>query len=286
LNPNNPGGPPGGYPPGGYPPGGGYPPAGGYPPGAYPQNPAPGYGPAPGAPQQPGMNPYGAPPGMPPGAPGMPYGAPPGMPPGAPGMPYGAPPGMPPGAPGMPYGAPPPGMPGMMPNMGMAARLGGAQASLKMAGGMLRTMQILFSVLGALMAVGGVVMIFTVDAGSGIGMILTGGIMAGTAWFMLPKFMGMVGGASSMVNALAAKEQLAMTGIPTTAQVLGMQMTGTMVNMNPQVMATLQVNGPQGPYQVQTTAIVPQMNIPQFQPGRVVNVRVNPQNPMDVAVVF
>jgi hypothetical protein len=56
--------------------------------------------------------------------------------------------------------------------------------------------------------------------------------------------------------------------------------------MNPQVAATLMVNGPQGPYQVQTTCIVPMMNVPQFQPGRVVNVRVNPQNPMDVAVVF
>jgi hypothetical protein len=48
----------------------------------------------------------------------------------------------------------------------------------------------------------------------------------------------------------------------------------------------LMVNGPQGPYQVQTTAIVPIMSIAQFQPGRVVNVRVNPQNPHDVAVVF
>jgi hypothetical protein len=182
------------------------------------------------------------------------------------------------------------GMPGahpmMPPNMGMAARLGGAQASLKAAGGMLRTMQILFTVLGALLALGGIVMLITVDVGSGIGMILTGGIMAGTAWFMLPKFMGQLGGATAMVNALAAKEQLALSGMPATAQVLSMQMTGTMVNMNPQVAAVLQVNGPQGPYQVQTTAIVPQMNIPQFQPGRVVSVRINPQNPMDVAVVF
>jgi hypothetical protein len=56
-------------------------------------------------------------------------------------------------------------------------------------------------------------------------------------------------GATAMVDALAGKAQLAATGIPTTAQVLI-------------------------------------MSIAQFQPGRVVNVRVNPQNPMDVAVVF
>jgi hypothetical protein len=176
---------------------------------------------------------------------------------------------------GSPYGGAP-----------VAARLGGAQASLQRAGGMLRTMQILFTVFGALMAIGGIVMIFAVDAGGGIGLAITGVVFVVVAWVMLPKFMGQLGGASAMVNALAAKENLAMTGIPTSAQVLGMQQTGTMVNMNPQVMCTLNVNGPQGPYQVQTTAIVPIMNIAQFQPGAVVNVRVNPQNPMDVAVVF
>jgi len=214
---------------------------------------------------------------MQPGMPGMQPGMP-GMQPGMPGMPpqMGMQPGVHPGM-GSPYGGPP-----------MAARLGGAQASLQRAGGMLRTMQILFTVFGALMAVGGIVMTIAVDggAGGGIGLAITGVVFVVVAWVMLPKFMGQLGGATAMVNALAAKENLAMTGIPTTAQVLGMQQTGTMVNNNPQVMATLNVNGPQGPYQVQTTAIVPLMNIAQFQPGAVVNVRVNPQNPMDVAVVF
>ncbi len=255
MNPNNPGGPPGGYPPGGYPPPG------------YPQGPAPAYGQPPAAQPQAGPGgypPYGAQPygGQQPGMPGMQ--------PGVPGMPPGVHPGM-----GSPYGGAP-----------VAARLGGAQASLQRAGGMLRTMQILFTVFGALMAIGGIVMIFAVDAGGGIGLAITGVVFVVVAWVMLPKFMGQLGGASAMVNALAAKENLAMTGIPTSAQVLGMQQTGTMVNMNPQVMCTLNVNGPQGPYQVQTTAIVPIMNIAQFQPGAVVNVRVNPQNPMDVAVVF
>jgi hypothetical protein len=285
MNPNSPGGPPGGYPPGGYPPGG-YPqaPAPGYPQQAtpgYPQQGAPGYPPqqpAPGYPQQaaPGY-PQAPAPGYPPqGAPGYPQ-APAGYP--QPGMPQ-------PGAP--PYGAPP-GMPGanaygMGPNL--ATRLGSAQGSLQRAGGMLRTMQILFTVLGGLMAVGGVLVLILVDAGGGIGLLITGVVMVGVAWFTLPKFMGQLGGATAMVNAMAAKEQLAMTGIPTTARVMQMQQTGTMVNNNPQVMATLQVNGPQGPYAVQTTAIVPIMNIAQFQPGAMVNVRVNPQNPMDVAVVF
>ncbi len=179
-----------------------------------------------------------------------------------------------------------PGVPAGMANMNMAARLGGAQASLKSAGGMLKTMQMVFLIVGILMALGGIAMIFTVGAGAGIGLLITGVIFALVARFTLPQFMGQLGGATAMVDALAAKEQLALTGVPTTAQVLAMQQTGTMVNMNPQVAATLMVSGPQGPYQVQTTCIVPIMNIAQFQPGRVVNVRVNPQNPMDVAVVF
>jgi len=151
---------------------------------------------------------------------------------------------------------------------------------------MLKTMRILFIAVGGLLVVGGVIMVFVVDVMTGVSMAITGVVFAAVAIFMLPKFMGQLGGATAMVDALAAKDQVALTGIPTTARVLGMQQTGTMVNMNPQVQAMLEVQGPQGPYQVSTLAVIPQMNIPQFQPGAMVNVRVNPQNPHDVAVVF
>jgi len=33
-------------------------------------------------------------------------------------------------------------------------------------------------------------------------------------------------------------------------------------------------------------AVVPQMMIPRFQPGATVQVRVNPMNPQDIAVIF
>jgi hypothetical protein len=178
------------------------------------------------------------------------------------------------------------GMPAGMANLNMAARLGGAQASLKSAGSMLKTMQMLFIIGGIVMAVAGLVMIFVLGPFGGIGLIITGVVFAVVGKFTLPQFMGQLGGAQAMVNAMAAKEQLALTGVPAQARVVAMQQTGTMVNMNPQVAATLMVNGPQGPYQVQTMAIVPIMNISQFQPGAVVNVRINPQNPMEVAVVF
>ena len=165
-------------------------------------------------------------------------------------------------------------------------RYGQAQSSLKTAGATLKYMQFGFAGLGGLLAVTGLIMTFTVGIGAGLGMLITGVVLGGTAWFMLPMFMGQLGGATAMVDALHAKEQLGMTGTPMMARVLGMQQTGALVNMNPQVQAMLEVQGPQGPYQVQTMAVIPQMNIPQFQPGAMVNVRVNPQNPQDVAVVF
>ncbi len=161
---------------------------------------------------------------------------------------------------------------------------GQAQSALKTTGGMLKAMRIGFLILGALLAVGGVVMMFSVGAGAGIGMIISGVTLAGVGWFTLPMFMGMVSGATSMVDGLAAKQQLLTTGTPMMARILGLQQTGTFVNMNPQVMVMLEIQGPQGPYQVQTTAVIPQMSIPQCQPGATVQVRVNPANPQDVAL--
>lgn len=229
------------------------------------------------------MNPGGSPPGYPPNQP------PPGYPP-QPGV-YGQQPGgyaPQPGA--QPQGAwpqnPMPGAGGYAPGAPAVNRYGAAQSSLKNASGMLKTMQIVFAGLGALMALGGVVLIIAVDFSAGLGLLISGVVIGAVAWFTLPKFMGQLGGATAMVGALHAKEQLAMTGMPMTARVLGMQQTGALINMNPQVQATLEVQGPQGPYQVQTMAVIPQMNIPQFQPGMMVNVRVNPQDPRDVAVVF
>jgi hypothetical protein len=190
--------------------------------------------------------------------------------------------GLPPQA-GYPY-AGPPAAPGLPP--AGANRYGQAQASLKSAGATLRVTQLACAGFGALLAVAGLVMVFTVGVEAGSGTLIAGVALGWAGWFTLPKFMGQLGGATAVVDALHAKEQLAMTGTPMTARVLAVQQTGTMINMNPQVHAALEVQGPQGPFQVQTMAVIPQMNIPQFQPGAMIHVRVNPMNPQDVAVVF
>jgi hypothetical protein len=52
------------------------------------------------------------------------------------------------------------------------------------------------------------------------------------------------------------------------------------------VQAVVDVQHPQfGNYRVQTKAVIPQLAIPRFQPGSPVQVRVNPHNPNDVALV-
>ena len=65
------------------------------------------------------------------------------------------------------------------------------------------------------------------------------------------------------------------------------EQTGRLVNYNPEIRATVEVTHPQlGVYQAQTTAIVPQIAIPRAQPGAQIQVRVNPQNQHDIALVF
>lgn len=141
--------------------------------------------------------------------------------------------------------------------------------------------------IGGLCMVGGLVWLITGSIGGGLGMLVAGAVTIGSA-FTLPKFMGQMNQATSMVDGLAAKAQLAQTGLPAHASVVSMQQTGRMVNFNPEAALVLDVTHPhtQARYQVQTTAVVPQMNIPQVQPGMQIHVRINPQNPMDVALPF
>jgi hypothetical protein len=273
----------------------------GYPPGGYPPGGAPGY---PAAPQQPGAQPqqqygapqqqYGAPPQQPYGAPQPPYGAPqPGQPyPGtpAPGQ-YGAPP---------PYGAPGPAgfagmpagqMPGAMMQMPGAApgqsSFGQAQSALAGAGGMMTAMKWGFVGIGVLCVLGGIVLAVMVDVVTGVSMVFTGAVFVVVALLVLPRFSGMLGQATAMVDGFAAKERLAQTGVPATGRLVSVQQTGRLVNYNPEIQAVVEVHHPQlGVYQTQTTAIVPQIAIPRAQPGAQVQVRVSPQNQHEIALVF
>jgi hypothetical protein len=74
-------------------------------------------------------------------------------------------------------------------------------------------------------------------------------------------------------------------GIPAQAKIVSVQQTGVMVNYQPQIAFTLEVQPPNGaPYQAQTKAVIPMVNIPQLQPGTEVPVKIDPNNPTKVAL--
>lgn len=174
-----------------------------------------------------------------------------------------------------PYGAPAPVNP-----------YAGAQKALSGASGTIGMVKYLLAGLGGLMILGGIGLAIVVSIGAGIGLAVTGAIMIATAFIFLPQFTGMVGSATAQVNALAAKAQLAQTGMPAAGRLLQVQQTGRMINYNPEVLALVEVQHPQmGVYQAQTTVVVPQIAIPQMQPGAQLQVRINPQNPQDIAIV-
>lgn len=74
-------------------------------------------------------------------------------------------------------------------------------------------------------------------------------------------------------------------GIPAQAKIVNAQQTGVMVNYQPQIAFTLEVQPPGGePYQAETKAVIPMVNIPQLQPGTEVPVKIHPTDPTKVVM--
>jgi len=75
------------------------------------------------------------------------------------------------------------------------------------------------------------------------------------------------------------------SGIPAKARIVGVRQTGMLVNNQPQIAFQLEVHPPTGtPYQVETKAVIPMVNIPQFQPGAEVPVKIHPADPSKVVL--
>jgi hypothetical protein len=75
------------------------------------------------------------------------------------------------------------------------------------------------------------------------------------------------------------------SGTPAQATIQNVWQTGTYVNNNPQIGMQLEVRPPSGvSYQAQVNAIIPLVNIPQFQPGAVVPVKIHPTDTSKVAL--
>jgi hypothetical protein len=68
-------------------------------------------------------------------------------------------------------------------------------------------------------------------------------------------------------------------GVSGQATILQVRQTGVMVNNQPQAVLTLEVRIPGWePYQAETKMVIPIVNVPQFQPGTEVPVKVDPSN--------
>ena len=80
-----------------------------------------------------------------------------------------------------------------------------------------------------------------------------------------------------IMKRVSPNQNILQYGIPAQATIRQVWQTGTFINENPQVGMQLEVRPPGGaPYVTQVNAVVPLINIPQFQPGTVVPVKISP----------
>ena len=74
-------------------------------------------------------------------------------------------------------------------------------------------------------------------------------------------------------------------GSPATAKIVRLVDTGTTINNDPVVDFYLLVSPTEGsPYEAHAKALISRLDVPAFQPGRVVPVRYDPQTPTRVAI--
>ncbi|MCE9624555.1 MAG: hypothetical protein K8R69_03735 [Deltaproteobacteria bacterium] len=81
-------------------------------------------------------------------------------------------------------------------------------------------------------------------------------------------------------------KRILQTGEPGKARILALNDTGVKINDNPQVRLTLEVTPDRSrrPYQVDVKQVISMLQIPQFQPGARLFVRIDQADPNQVAV--
>lgn len=111
-------------------------------------------------------------------------------------------------------------------------------------------------------------------AGPAIGIVVT----IGALLFVARVF-------ASFAKAAQDEQRILATGVPARGQITLLQQTGTYINNNPQVIVVMQVFPQHGqPYQAQVTKVVSLVQLPALQVGRELALKVDPQNPMKVAI--
>ena len=89
-----------------------------------------------------------------------------------------------------------------------------------------------------------------------------------------------------MIRGSMRSSKLMQTGVSAQAQILKVWQTGMSVNDQPQLGLLLQVQPTDGtpPFQAEAKKVVPLVQIPQFQPGGMLEVKYDPANPKEVAI--
>lgn len=89
-----------------------------------------------------------------------------------------------------------------------------------------------------------------------------------------------------MIRGSMRSSKLMQTGVSAQAQILKVWQTGMSVNDQPQLGMLLQVQPTDGtpPFQAEAKKVVPLVQIPQFQPGGMLEVKYDPANPKEVAL--
>jgi len=115
---------------------------------------------------------------------------------------------------------------------------------------------------------------------------LTGGL---TKMFMGQDFVDKMNNGMDQGNAAIQGQQmgqmLTMTGLPATAEVLGIEDTGTLVNFNPVVRLQLKVTPSVGGVDFETTGQLAVSKIAIPRVGDKINIKYNPADPSQIVVM-
>lgn len=121
-----------------------------------------------------------------------------------------------------------------------------------------------------------------------LGLIITLGVIVIVVVSILP-FIPLIRKSKSLLNSVKQtvdnNSSVLLNGKAATAKVLGISQVGkTMVNFQPLVRIQLEINDNDMKYEVTIETLIPQIHIPQVQPGATIAVKIDPNDRNKVAL--
>lgn len=104
----------------------------------------------------------------------------------------------------------------------------------------------------------------------------------------MPVLLWSASGCTTIVDQFSGRSeacQILRIGTPATAKIIRLEDTGVTINQNPVAEFVLEVYPDKGaPFEARTQALISRLEVPQAQPGRIVPVKYDPQQPARVAL--